>query len=196
MIKHIFKGLIPSYTVILRAVQSYLKHSVPTPPKQYFWQFKPTLPSWTQLQLCEKYDLGSETLDMILNAHTHLKLLRLREMEGLVKNKDGIKSQAKYSLRFKLICAAHTGPFNEFEGKGDNFKGGSQSHMGEAVYAIPVFVLTPWKPPLSVCRWIRLNSNSHVIKSEPVSLNTHFMFMGGNMQHRGRCISSQGKGLK
>lgn len=73
-------------------------------------------------------------------------------MEGLVKNKDGIKSQAKYSLRFKLICAAHTGPFNEFEGKGDNFKGGSQSHMGEAVYAIPVFVLTPWKPPLSVCR--------------------------------------------
>lgn len=117
-------------------------------------------------------------------------------MEGLVKNKDGIKSQAKYSLRFKLICAAHTGPFNEFEGKGDNFKGGSQSHMGEAVYAIPVFVLTPWKPPLSVCRWIRLNSNSHVIKSEPVSLNTHFMFMGGNMQHRGRCISSQGKGLK
>lgn len=39
--------------------------------------------------------------------------LRLREMEGLVENKDGIKSQAKYSLRFKLISAAHFGPFNE-----------------------------------------------------------------------------------
>lgn len=32
MIKHIFKDLIPSYTVILTAVQSYLKHSVPTRP--------------------------------------------------------------------------------------------------------------------------------------------------------------------
>lgn len=32
MIKHLFKGLIPSYTVILTAVQSYLKHSVPTQP--------------------------------------------------------------------------------------------------------------------------------------------------------------------
>lgn len=39
--------------------------------------------------------------------------LRLREMEGLVENKDGIKSQVQYSLRFKLICAAHTVLFNE-----------------------------------------------------------------------------------
>lgn len=39
--------------------------------------------------------------------------LRLREMEGLVENKDEIKSQAQYSLRFKLICAAHFGRFNE-----------------------------------------------------------------------------------
>lgn len=49
--------------------------------------------------------------------HTHrfkaVMGLRLREMEGLVENKDGIKSQAKYSLRFKLIYAVHFGPFNE-----------------------------------------------------------------------------------
>lgn len=56
--------------------------------------------------------------------------LRLREMEGLVENKDGIKSQAKYSLRFKLISAADTGPFNESLKAGDTFKGGSQSQMG------------------------------------------------------------------
>lgn len=49
--------------------------------------------------------------------HTHrfkaVMGLKLREMEGLVENKDGIKSQAQYSLGFNLICAVHTGPFNE-----------------------------------------------------------------------------------
>lgn len=39
--------------------------------------------------------------------------LRLREMAGLVENKDGMKSQAQYSPRFKLIYAAYFGPFTE-----------------------------------------------------------------------------------
>lgn len=116
-------------------------------------------------------------------------------MEELVKNKDEIKSQAQYSFRLKLIYAAHTGPFNEFEGRGDNFKGGSQRHMGAAVYVIPVFVLTPWKPPLSICRWIRLNLNLHVYQVWACVTQHSLHVHGGNMQHRGRYISSQGKGL-
>lgn len=105
--------------------------------------------------------------------HTHrfkaVMGLKLREMEGLVENKDGIKSQAQYSLGFNLICAVHTGPFNESLKAEETISKEEVKVTWEAVYAIAVFVLTPCKPPVRACRWIMFNSSLHVIKSEPVS---------------------------